>query len=184
MPGCAGGCQRRLVRAKMVRSKRKCKPFFGPAKAPTSPVQRRCHKSAMEKIRLHPKSCSNLLMWQTQRNTGAKPGVAPINLTIRHRSMSSRPLAFALLICALLGSSGTAAPLIGGTRELASRASPEMQGVRWRHRWSRDYEWSGRASRAGDDTGVFTGENPFSLLESRNWHMRRHRGWVNPPPAQ
>src|SRR5690242_8838088 len=95
--------------------------------------------------------------------------------------MSTRPLAFAALICALSSGSGIGAPLIGAMRELASRASPEMEGVRWRHRWSRDSEWNGRA-RGGDDPGVFSGENPFSLIESRNRDMRRHRGWVNPPP--
>jgi hypothetical protein len=99
--------------------------------------------------------------------------------------MHARQFALATLIYAVLSGWASGAPLMSALPEAKLQAYPQTQPIRWRHRWSRDYEWTSRRGSEGGETGLLLGaENPSSLLERLNRDARRRQGWKDPPPPQ
>src|SRR5437868_5500741 len=97
--------------------------------------------------------------------------------------MHPPPFALAVLIYASSIAWASGAPAMSAITEAALQARQETLAIRWRHRWSRDYEWSGRRSSEGGET-VLGAENPLSMLEGLNRDTRRRRGWIDPPPPE
>lgn len=75
------------------------------------------------------------------------------------------------------------APAMNAGPQIGLHEFEAPQPARWRHRWSRDYDASGRRGGTADEAPVLPAEL-YGLLDNLNRDARRRRGWLDPPPPQ
>jgi hypothetical protein len=98
----------------------------------------------------------------------------------------ARQFAFLAVLISLVGVWGDGA-LASPPETYISRASeflgPQMQLVRWRHRYRRDDDWNTRAAFARGGTDGFAGSLRLAPREGAR-SPRRRGEWVDPPPLE
>jgi hypothetical protein len=99
--------------------------------------------------------------------------------------MGARQLA---LLAALMifgcGSGAVASPPAVNLFSLSQFVRGEIQPVRWRYRYRRDYFWRGREGIERSDTNGFAAGSRLLPPEIARPVTRRRGGWVDPPPLQ
>ena len=97
--------------------------------------------------------------------------------------MSARQLA---LLAALMifgcGDGAVASPSAPNLSSVSHFVRTEIEPVRWRYRYRRDYFWSRRGGIERSDTNGFAGGSQLLPPEIARPVPRRRGGWVDPPP--
>jgi hypothetical protein len=166
----------------MVRSNKKCKPFFTRTKARSAPIERVVLPG---KLHGNPFNFSSLRrichVSDHQEHTGSSRR-SSLELDLKMPPMHWRSFVLALAAHLACGLPAAGAPAMNPMPQIAVQEFEAPQPVRWRHRWSRDYDASGWRGTA-NLTPVLPAEL-YGLLDNLNRDARRRQGWLDPPPPQ